>query len=40
MYKEDLALNNIQLLICHKTQPKQILYISYIYMYKKAFGIK
>ena len=21
MYKEDLALNNLQLLICHKTKP-------------------
>ena len=27
MYKEDLALNNLQLLICHKNQPNQILYI-------------
>ena len=27
MYKEDLALNNLQRLICHKTQPKQITYI-------------
>ena len=27
MYKEDLALNNLQGLICHKTQPNQILYI-------------
>ena len=27
MYKEDLALNNLQRLICHKTQPNQILYI-------------
>ena len=27
MYKEDLALNNLQWLICHKTQPNQILYI-------------
>ena len=26
MYKEDLALNNLQWLICHKTQPNQILY--------------
>ena len=25
MYKEDLALNNIQWLICHKTQPNQTL---------------
>ena len=27
MYKMDLALNNLQGLICHKTQPNQILYI-------------
>ena len=27
MYKKYLALNNLQLLICHKTQPKQIIYI-------------
>ena len=27
MYKDDLVLNNQQLLICHKTQPNQILYI-------------
>ena len=27
MYKKDLALNNLQWLICHKTQPNQILYI-------------
>ena len=24
MYKEDLALNNLQWLICHKTKPNQI----------------
>ena len=24
MYKEDLALNNLQKLICHKTKPNQI----------------
>ena len=35
MYKEDLALNNPQWLICHKTQPEQILQIQYIYMYKE-----
>ena len=23
MYKQDLALNNLQWLICHKTQPNQ-----------------
>ena len=27
MYKEDLALNNLQWLICHKIQPNQILYV-------------
>ena len=27
MYKEDMALNNLQCLICHKTQPNQIIYI-------------
>ena len=27
MYKEDLALNNLQWLIWHKTQPNQIIYI-------------
>ena len=27
MYKEDLALNKLQWLICHKTQPNQIIYI-------------
>ena len=27
IYKEDLALNNLQWLICHKTQPNQIIYI-------------
>ena len=30
MYKGDLALNDLQWLICHKTQPNQILYIQYI----------
>ena len=33
MYKKDLALNNLQWLICHKTQPNQIIYIVYIYIY-------
>ena len=27
MYNKELALNNLQGLICHKTQPNQILYI-------------
>ena len=31
MYKEDLALNNLQWLIYHKTQPNQIMYIWYMY---------
>ena len=35
MYREDLALNNIQWLKCHKTQPNQITSI-YIYMNKKT----
>ena len=30
MFKDDLALDNLQLLICHKTRPNQIIYI-YIY---------
>ena len=33
MYEQDLVLNNIQWLICHKTQPNQIIYIQYIYIY-------
>ena len=32
MYKQDLGLNNLQWLICHKTQPNQIIYIQYIYI--------
>ena len=38
MYKEDLALNNLQWLICHKTQPNQIIYIL-IYMYKEDLAL-
>ena len=30
MYKEDLALNNLEWLICHETERKQIIYIYYI----------
>ena len=30
MYEEDLALNNLQWLICHKTKPNQIIYIQHI----------
>ncbi len=31
LYKEDLALNNLQWLICLKTKPNQILYLKYMY---------
>ena len=37
MYKEDLALNNLQWLICHKIQPNQIIYL--IYMYKEDLAL-
>ena len=30
MYKQILALNDLQWLMCHKTQPNQIIYIEYI----------
>ena len=33
MHEEDSALNNLQCLICHKTQPNQTLHILYIYIY-------
>ena len=34
MYKEDFALNNLQWLICHKTQTKpNPIYSIYIYIY-------
>ena len=36
MYKKDLALNNLQWLICHKTKPNPI-YL--IYMYKKDLAL-
>ena len=36
MYKEDLTLNNLQCLICHKTQPNQILFDIYVL---RGFGI-
>ena len=38
MYKEDLVLNNLQWLICHKTQPNQN-HIYLIYMYKEDFAL-
>ena len=41
MCKQDLALNNLQLLLCHETQPNQTKSnIFNIYMYKEDFGIK
>ena len=30
MYKEDLALNNVQWLICHKTKPTQNIFNVYV----------
>ena len=33
IYKINLALNKLQWLICHKTQPNKIIYL--LYMYKK-----
>ena len=39
MYKEYLALNNLQWLICYKTQPNQIIYIFNMYV-SRVFGIK
>ena len=36
MYKEDLALNNLQWLICHKTKPNHI-YL--VYMYKEDLAL-
>ena len=38
MYKDDLALNNLQCLICRKTQPKpNTIYL--IYMYKEDLAL-
>ena len=37
MYKQDIASNNLQWLICHKTQPNQIIYI--MYMYKEDLAL-
>ena len=36
MYKEDLALNNLSCLICHKIKPNHI-YL--IYMYKEDLAL-
>ena len=37
MYKLDLALDNLQWSICHKTKPKYYLYL--IYMYKEDLAL-
>ena len=37
MYKKDLALDNLQWLICHKNKPNLITYL--IYMYKKDLAL-
>ena len=36
MYKNNLALNNLQWLICNKTKPN---HIYFIYMYKKDLAL-
>ena len=38
MYKEDLALNNLQWLICHKN-PTKPNHIYLIYIYKEDFAL-
>ena len=39
MYKDNFALNNLQSLIYHKTQPNQIIYIYNIYIYKQDLAL-
>ena len=39
MYKQDLALNNLHMLICHKTKPNQTK-PNLIYMYKQDLALK
>ena len=39
MYKEDLALNNLQWLIYHKPNPTKLNHIYLIYMYKKDLAL-
>ena len=38
MYKDDLALNSLQWLICHKTQPSQN-HMYFIYMYREGLAL-
>ena len=40
MYKQDLALNNMQRLICHKTQPKQTKIFTLVKFYETLFCMK
>ena len=42
MYKQDLALNNLQGLICHKTQPNQTIFSSFHLSYhiRSIYGHK
>ena len=39
MNKNDLALNNLQWLICHKTKPNQTKPIYLMYMYKNDLAL-
>ena len=41
MYKEDLVLNNLQWLVCHKTKPSQTKpnHIYLIYMHKEDLAL-
>ena len=39
MCKKDLALNNLQWLICHKTKPNQTKHVYLIYMCKKDLAL-
>ena len=39
MYKEDLALNNLQWLIGYQTQPNQIIYIWYTVYHKSEYTL-
>ena len=39
MYKEDLAFNNLQWLICHENQPNRIIYLKYTYKEDLALNI-
>ena len=39
MYKKDLALNNLDWLMCHKTKPNQTKSYILIYMYKEDLAL-